>query len=128
MMIQVKNFLTEVSFFIEELDANVILANLISGWVIPENSNEQFPFLSSETITINAESVSLVDVVESQIDKVKSGEDVVVILADNRNHATKMEFFKCNVSKGSTLTAAQIVGQAQVKYFQGENYYDEEIL
>lgn len=127
-MIEVSRFLTEIDFFVEQLDVKKPLVNLISGWEIPENSSQDYTFLKLESVTVNPDIVTLADLVELNVDKIKTGEEVVVILADNRNHSTKMEFFKCNIEKGSELTPSQIVAQSDVKFFEGENYYDEEIL
>lgn len=127
-MLQVERFLKEVSFFIEKIEAEIIVVNLISGWAIPENSKDIYPFLKSGNVHINTKAVTLADVVEANIDTVKVGKDVVVILADNRQQSTKMEFFKCNIATDSTLTPSQIVGKANVNFFEGKSYYDEEML
>jgi imidazole glycerol phosphate synthase subunit HisF len=127
-MIQVNKFLTEVGHFIKELDTKSQVVNLISGWDISEDSSKAHPFLTSDSVAINSDAVTLADVVEANIKKIKTGQDVVVILADNRQHTTKMEYFKCNIPEDSTLTATQIVGQSQVNFYEGKNYYDAEIL
>jgi imidazole glycerol phosphate synthase subunit HisF len=128
MMLQVEKFLKEVGFFIEKTEAEFIVINIISGWTIPENSKDIYPFLKLDNVHINTGAVTLADVVESNIDTVRSGKDVVVILADNRQQKTKMEFFKCNIPTDSALTPSQIVGKANVNFFEGQSYYDEEIL
>jgi len=127
-MLQVEKFLKEVGFFVEKVKADVFIVELTSGWDIPEDAQKVFSFIASENVQVNSGAVTLTDVVKREINDIKSGKEVVVILADNRQHCTKMEYFQCNIAQGSELTAKQIVSQANVKFFQGENYYDEGML
>lgn len=127
-MVEVKTYLNEMALFVKTVKSEQQVVELITGWEFPENSEAVYPFLASETVTVNSGSVTLADVVERQMANVKCGEEVTVILADNSQRTTKMEYFKCKVPSDSTLSAVDIVNQATVRFYEGENYYDEDIL
>jgi imidazole glycerol phosphate synthase subunit HisF len=127
-MLEVTSYLREISNFINKVEADRIVVNLITGWVIPKESEVEYPFLLSNNVSINTDAVTLADVVEREIVDIKSGLTVVVILADNRQHSTKMEYFKCKISSDSTLSAVQIVNSSTVKFYEGGNYHGEDVL
>lgn len=127
-MVEVKKFLDELGLFIEKIDCENIVVDITTGWTFPDGIEKEYPFLTSENVAINTQAVTLADVVERELCNVKCGQEVVVILADNRQMTTKMEYFKCNVPADSTLTSVDIVGNSNVSFFEGNNYYDENVL
>lgn len=127
-MLDVDKFLNEIGYFIKKAKADLFIVDLTSGWDVSEEVKDKHPFMTLKDVHVNSGAVTLAEVVEREMSDVKSGKDVIVILADNRQHRTKMEYFQCNIAKSSELTAKQIVSQANVKFFEGENYYDEAML
>ncbi|MFT7008988.1 MAG: hypothetical protein ACJAXJ_003536 [Colwellia sp.] len=127
-MVEVKTFLDEVDLFINKIECKNVVVDLTTGWKFPEGIESKHPFLSTKTVSINTGAVTLADVVERELGNVKCGQEVTVILADNRQMVTKMEFFKCNVPADSALTAVEIVNNSNVSFFEGSNYYDENVL
>lgn len=128
LMVEVKSFLDEVGLFINKLNTKNVIVEMITGWEFPKDIEIQYPFLSSKTAAVNTGTVTLADVVEREMANVKCSKEVVVILADNRQMTTKMEYFKCNIPAESTLTAVEIVSNSNVSFFEGGNYYNENVL